>query len=130
MQILQYLLVKPVTDEQVFMWQVLFAKCTCVCATNFIWQVFIWQVLLCWCERVNKFTLTLFFIRVLSFMRIQGQTVIREALLKNISKPRNHWTLEVSNWQQKTTSSMIRTTPLSKFLKIFVQDKRINFKTA
>jgi hypothetical protein len=32
---------------QVFMWQVLFAKCTCVCATNFIWQVFIWQVLLC-----------------------------------------------------------------------------------
>ena len=43
---------KPVTDEQVFydydymlwqvfMWQVLFAKpkCTCVYATNFIWQV-------------------------------------------------------------------------------------------
>jgi hypothetical protein len=30
---------------EVFMWQVLFAKCTCVYATNFIWQVFIWQVL-------------------------------------------------------------------------------------
>jgi hypothetical protein len=30
---------------KVFMWQVLFAKCTCVYATNFMWQVFIWQVL-------------------------------------------------------------------------------------
>jgi hypothetical protein len=30
---------------QVFMWQILFAKCTCENATNFIWQVFIWQVL-------------------------------------------------------------------------------------
>jgi hypothetical protein len=30
---------------QVFMWQVLFPNCTCVCATNFICQVFMWQVL-------------------------------------------------------------------------------------
>ena len=44
---------------QVFIWQVLFAKCTCLYATYFIWQVFIWQVLLYWCERVNKFTLTI-----------------------------------------------------------------------
>jgi hypothetical protein len=28
-----------------FICQVLFSKCTCVYATNFIWQVFIWQVL-------------------------------------------------------------------------------------
>ena len=45
---------------QVFIWQVLFAKCTCVYATYFIWQVFIWQFLLYWCKRVNKFTLTSF----------------------------------------------------------------------
>jgi hypothetical protein len=31
---------------QDFMWQVIFAKCTCVFATNFIWQVFIRQVLI------------------------------------------------------------------------------------